>query len=58
MIYPDYMTQEDIESFEMDMARFYEDPSFEFDKINRVLREMAFRLLVEETEQLGFYHGN
>lgn len=45
MIYPDYMTAEDIEAFEMDMERFYEDPSVFFDQINRELRELASEAL-------------
>jgi len=57
MQYPDYMTQEDIEAFEMDMARFYEDPSVEFDSINRELRELALEQMAEQAELLGFYNG-
>jgi len=57
MRYPDYMTQEDIEAFEMDMARFYEDPSVEFDQINRELRELALEQMAEQAELLGFYNG-
>lgn len=56
MRYPDYMTLEDIESFEMDMARFDLDPSMEFDKINRVLRELALTELAAEAERLQFYN--
>ena len=48
MRYPDYMTQEDIEAFEMDMARFYEDPSVEFDQINRELRELALEQMASK----------
>jgi hypothetical protein len=55
MRYPDYMTQEDIEAFEMDMARFDLDPSMEFDKINRELRNLALDALTEQAEALGFY---
>jgi hypothetical protein len=55
MRYPDYMTQEDIEAFEMDMARFDLDPSMEFDKINRELRDLALDALTEQAEALGFY---
>lgn len=55
MRYPDYMTQEDIEAFEMDMARFDLDPSMEFDKINRELRNLALDALTEQAESLGFY---
>jgi len=56
MIYPDYMTQEDIEAFEMDMARFDLDPSMPFDEINRVLREIYLEQLAEQAELLGFYN--
>jgi len=56
MKYPDYMTQDDIESFEMDMARFDLDPSMEFDEINRVLRELALTELAAEAERLQFYN--
>jgi len=56
MQYPDYMTPEDIEAFELDMARFYEDPSVEFDAINRVLRELALEQLAEQAELLHFYN--
>lgn len=55
MIYPDYMTQADIEAFEMDMARFELDPSMEFDEINRVLREIALQQLAEQAQTLDFY---
>lgn len=55
MIYPHYMTAEDIEEFEMDMARLYEDPSMEFDQINRKLRFLALDALTEQAEALGFY---
>lgn len=41
MIYPEYMTREDIEAFELDMARFELDPSMEFDEVNRELRIVA-----------------
>ena len=41
MQYPEWMTQEDIESFELDMARFYEDPSWDFDEVNCELRIVA-----------------
>ena len=56
MIYPDYMTQEDIEAFEMDMARFDLDPSMPFDEINRVLRELALTELAAEAQELHFYN--
>lgn len=56
MIYPDYMTAEDIEAFEMDMARFDLDPSMPFDEINRVLREIYLEQLAEQAELLGFYN--
>jgi len=56
MRYPDYMTQADIEAFELDMARFYEDPSVEFDAINRELRELALTELAEQAELLQFYN--
>ena len=56
MIYPDYMTAEDIEAFEMDMARFDLDPSMPFDEINRVLRELALTELAAEAEMLQFYN--
>ena len=56
MQYPDYMTQEDIEAFEMDMARFDLDPSMPFDQINRVLREIYLEQLAEQAELLGFYN--
>lgn len=56
MRYPDYMTQEDIDAFEMDMARFDLDPSMEFDEINRVLRELALTELAAAAERLQFYN--
>jgi hypothetical protein len=56
MIYPDYMTLEDIAEFELDMARFDLDPSMEFDEINRVLREIYLDQLAAESEMLQFYH--
>jgi len=56
MRYPDYMTAEDIEAFEMDMARFDQDPSMPFDAINRVLRELALTELAAEAELLQFYN--
>ena len=56
MQYPDYMTPEDIEAFELDMARFYEDPSVEFDSINRELRELALEGIEEQAELLHFYN--
>jgi len=56
MKYPEYMTAEDIEAFEMDMARFDLDPSMEFDEINRVLRELALTELAAEAERLQFYN--
>ena len=49
------MTYEDIEAFEMDMARFELDPSMEFDEINRVLRELALTELSEQAQLLQFY---
>lgn len=39
--YPYYLTDEDIEAFELDMERFYEDAAVVFDQINRELREIA-----------------
>jgi len=56
MQYPSYMTAQDIESFEMDMARFELDPSVEFDEINRELRELALTELAAEAERLQFYN--
>jgi len=56
MRYPDYMTQEDIEAFEMDMARFDLDPSVPFDDINRRLRELALEQLAEQAQLLQFYN--
>ena len=56
MIYPDYMTQEDIAEFEMDMARFELDPSMEYDEINLILREIYLDKLAEESEMLQFYN--
>jgi hypothetical protein len=56
MIYPDYMTLEDIAEFKLDMARFDLDPSMEFDEINRVLREIYLDQLAAESEMLQFYH--
>ena len=56
MIYPDYMTLEDIAEFELDMARFDLDPSMEFDEINRILREIYLDQLAAESEMLQFYH--
>lgn len=50
------MTKEDIEAFEMDMARFYLDPSMEFDEINRVLRELALTELAAQAQSLQFYN--
>jgi hypothetical protein len=55
MKYPDYMTQEDIDAFEMDMARFELDPSMEFDEINRVLRELALTEMAAQAQLLQFY---
>lgn len=56
MIYPDYMTQEDIAEFEMDMARFELDPSMEYDEINSILREIYLDKLAAESEMLQFYN--
>jgi hypothetical protein len=56
MIYPDYMTAEDIAEFEMDMARFELDPSMEFDEINSVLREIYLDELAAQSELLQFYN--
>ena len=56
MIYPDYMTQEDIAEFEMDMARFELDSSMEFDEINRILREIYLDELAAQSELLQFYN--
>lgn len=56
MIYPDYMTAEDIAEFEMDMARFELDPSMEFDEINSVLREIYLDELAAQSEMLQFYN--
>lgn len=56
MQYPEYMTLQDIAEFEMDMARFELDPSMEFDKINRVMREIYLDQLVEQEQLLQFYN--
>lgn len=56
MIYPDYMTLEDIAEFELDMARFDLDSSMEFDEINRILREIYLDKLAEESQMLQFYN--
>ena len=56
MIYPDYMTAEDIAEFEMDMARFELDPSMEFDEINSVLRDIYLDELAAQSEMLQFYN--
>lgn len=56
MKYPSYMTLDDIQAFEMDMARFDLDPSMEFDEINRVLRELALTELAAQAELLQFYN--
>ena len=56
MIYPDYMTLEDIAEFEMDMARFELDSSMEFDEINRILREIYLDELAAQSELLQFYN--
>lgn len=56
MIYPDYMTPEDIVEFELDMARFDLDPSMEFDQVNRELREIYLDKLAAESELLQFYN--
>lgn len=53
MRYPDYMTLEDIEEFEMDMARFDLDPSMEFDAVNRLLREIYLDQLADQSQLLG-----
>jgi len=56
MIYPDYMTMEDIAEFELDMARFELDASMEFDEINRILHEIYLDQLAEQSELLQFYN--
>ena len=56
MIYPDYMTLEDIAEFELDMARFDLDPSMEYDEINRILREIYLDELAAQSEMLQFYN--
>lgn len=56
MKYPDYMTQEDIAEFEMDMARFELDPSMEFDEINHILREIYLDELAAQSQLLQFYN--
>lgn len=56
MIYPDYMTDEDIALFELDMERFYEDPSMTLDEVNCTLREYATEQLAEQAQLLDFYH--
>jgi len=56
MQYPDYMTQEDIDSFELDMARFDLDPSMPFDQINRELRLLYLDQLAEQVQMLCFYN--
>lgn len=53
MRYPDYMTLEDIEEFEMDMVRFDLDPSMEFDAVNRLLREIYLDQLADQSQLLG-----
>ena len=35
------MNREELELFELDMERSYEDPSFEFDMINAELQQLA-----------------
>jgi hypothetical protein len=42
MLYPAYLTQEDIELFELDMARFEMDPSIQWDSINMELQQLSF----------------
>lgn len=54
MRYPDYMTLEDIEEFEMDMIRFDLDPSMEFDAVNRLLREIYLDQLADQSQLLGW----
>lgn len=54
MRYPDYMTLEDIEEFEMDMVRFDLDPSMEFDAVNRLLREIYLDQLADQSQLLGW----
>lgn len=36
-----WMTREEIELFELDMERSYEDDSYEFDSINAELQQLA-----------------
>jgi len=57
MQYPDYMTDEDIELFELDMERFYEDSSVIYDSVNRELREIYLERLAEQAELLHVYNG-
>jgi len=57
MIYPDYMTAEDIETFELDMERFYEDPSVIYDSVNRELCEIYLEQRAEQAELLHVYNG-
>lgn len=40
-MYPQEMTSEDIELFELDMARMDNDPSFEYDQLNLELARCA-----------------
>lgn len=54
MRYPDYMTLEDIEEFEMDMIRFDLDPSMEFDAVNRLLREIYLDQLADQSQLSGW----
>jgi hypothetical protein len=56
MIYPDYMTAEDIELFELDMARFELDSSMCFDVINRELNNIYLDTLDESAHLLQFYN--
>lgn len=56
MLYPDYMTAEDIAEFEMDMARFDLDPSMPFDEINQILQEIYFDYLAAQSELLQFFN--
>ena len=49
------MTREDIESFEFDMARFYEDPAWEFDEVNQELSSVAEKQQQEFAENLDIF---
>lgn len=57
MIYPDWMTFEDIEEFELDMARYELDPSMPYDQINRELRLIYLEQLTEQAQLLQFYNS-